>query len=59
MKFMITHPPTDANFGHAKTAAGELRLLSQLERVEMCLPDLLTFSFFFLFVCYKQARLAP
>jgi hypothetical protein len=22
VKYMITHPPTDANFGHAKTAAG-------------------------------------
>ena len=22
VKYMITHPPSDANFGHAKTAAG-------------------------------------
>jgi hypothetical protein len=22
VKYMITHPPGDANFGHAKTAAG-------------------------------------
>jgi hypothetical protein len=26
VKYMITHPPSDANFGHAKTAAGALVL---------------------------------